>query len=436
MAGVADESLLTAGPWPVGMDNVSKEGALPANDSGLPVALRDALNVDIDAQGFVRRREGFDLAVAGSLCHSGWSNELVPFGLYVDDGELIAIFEDASTENLGSTVGNQALSYTLINDRVFFTNPVVSGIVTMDLQVHAWGPADPAGQPDAVAVNGFGLDPGQYQVAVTFTDLLGRESGSTLAVPVNVAAGQGIELTNIPLPADIVDTPTVNLYVTDANDQVLRYYTSIPAGIRTLVISQQAQRRTLRTQFLTTMPAGSIVAELNGIQYVVDGNLLRWSPTMRFGLTNFQKNVIHFADGIDMLMPVGGGGAGAGLFVGSGKRVIWLGGTDPTKFNRKIAHGAGATARSGIYLRGDVLGADSTEDVPVWLSKKGFWCIGREGGGITAMKAAALIDDATSAATMFREVDGIQQLVASIKGGRGQGLAVVDRAVATYTPAA
>lgn len=436
MAGVSDKGLIGAGPWPLGMDNQSKEGALPADENGNLVALRDALNVDIDAQGFVRRREGFDLAVAGSLCHSGWSNELVPFGLYVDDGELIAIFEDASTENLGFTVGNQPLSYALINDRVFFTNPVVSGIVTMDLQVHAWGPADPAGQPDAAAVSGFGLDPGQYQVAVTFTDLLGRESGSTLAVVVNVAAGQGIELTNIPLPADMVATPTVNLYVTDANDQVLRLYTSIPAGMRTLVITQQAQRRTLRTQFLTTMPAGSIVAELNGIQYVAVGNLLRWSPTMRYGLTNFQKNVIHFADGIDMLMPVGAGGGGAGLFVGSGKRVIWLGGTDPTKFNRKIASGAGVVAGSGIYVRGEVLGMDNVEDVPVWLSKKGYWCVGREGGGITAIKAAALIDDATSAAAMFREVDGIQQLVATIKGGRGQGLAVVDRAVATYTPAA
>lgn len=50
--------------------------------------LRDALNVDVTAQGSVKTRPGYARVVAGTDCHSLWSPLADNFALYVDDGTL------------------------------------------------------------------------------------------------------------------------------------------------------------------------------------------------------------------------------------------------------------------------------------------------------------------------------------------------------------
>lgn len=431
MAGVSDKALIQSGPWPLGVNNLAKEGALPTDENGNVRALREAENVDLDRDGFARRRGGYSGTLfAGELTHSLWSDALLPFGLFVDAGVLCVLHASGDCDSLGLEVGHQPLSYALINDRVFFTNRVFSGIVTLDLQVYGWGPEQPAGQPEAVAATGLALHAGTYQVAITYTDLLGRESGSSLATTVEVNAGGGIELQHIPQPADLTATPTINVYVTDANDQVPRLYATMPSGISTLTIGQAAQGRVLATQFLQSMPAGQIVRLHSGRQFVADDRHLRWSPALRYGLTNRVKHVIHFRDGIDMMEPIGRG-EGSGVFVASGGKTYWLGGADPESFGQRIAHSAGVVPGTSITLPGNVLGMDNTDDVLVWLSRNGQFCIGGEGGRVTALKQGqAAVDDATRGAVMFREQDGIQQLVVGLKGARRQGLAVSDRAVA------
>lgn len=435
MAGVPDKGLVTLGPWPAGMNNLAKEGALPADENGHSVALRDAENVDLDKAGYASRRDGYARAYTGTLVHSAWGSPLLPFGLFVDAGQLHALYETGEVEPLGVQVGGVPLSYALFNDRVFFTSPTVSGLVGLDLFVHAWAPDEPDGQPDAAAVAGMSLAAGQYQVAITFTDVLGRESGSTLAVVVDVAEGQGIALTHIPQPIDLTATPTINLYLTDADDQVLRLYGSMPSGVNTASIGQQAKGRVLATQFLVTMPAGQIVRLHNGRQFVADGRHLRWSPALRYGLTDPARNVIHFRDEITLMEPVGAGGPGAGIFVGAGGRVFWLGGTDPSAFNQRIAHGSGVIPRSSCMVRGSALGLASQEDVPVWLSRRGNFCVGLEGGTIRSLHdGRAITDDATSAASMYREHNGKLQVITTMVGARKQGLQVTDRAVAHVIP--
>ncbi|HRO60513.1 MAG TPA: hypothetical protein PK177_15325, partial [Burkholderiaceae bacterium] len=230
MAGVRDGQLYKAGPWPRGVNNTAEEGALPENEYGTrPIALREAVNVDLTAQGRPRRRRGYAPAMSGALAHSGWRDSALPFGLYVDGGALKAVFDDLTTQDLGVDVGNAPVSYARINDRVFFSNNSVSGLITPDLQAWSWAPECPLGQPACAAATGYSLDKGMYQVAVTFTDLLGRESGAALAVQLDVGQDGGIELSNIPQPLDPVATPTVNFYATGADDQVLRLYTSAPS---------------------------------------------------------------------------------------------------------------------------------------------------------------------------------------------------------------
>ncbi|HFL5893123.1 TPA: hypothetical protein ACG4MF_004396, partial [Stenotrophomonas maltophilia] len=246
---VRDEDLRPAGPWPLGINNVAGEGALPTDENGIPRALREANNVDLDAAGRPQRRRGHQRFRSGALTHSLWSHEHLQYGLFVDGGQLHALHEDERAEALGIDVGLDPLSYALIGDRVFFNNSTSCGVLDIDLQGYSWSPEHPAGQPVLVPSAASALAPGQYQVAVTFMDRLGRESGSTLAAVIDIAEGGGFELRDIPLPV-APDTTSVAVYVSGPNDQVLRQYVILPAGTRSAPVLSAGEGRALTTQFL------------------------------------------------------------------------------------------------------------------------------------------------------------------------------------------
>lgn len=431
MAGIRDRALIGMGPWPAGVNNLAREGRLPTDENGRAVALREADNIDLDRAGFARRRGGTERFYEGTLSHSLWGHDALPFALFVDDGELQAVEPDGGVTALGVAMGNLPVSYDLFGDRVLFCNAMASGMIGLDMQPRAWAAEQPAGQPHAATIAGYGLNPGQYQVAITFSDDLGRESGQALAaVVVDVADGQGIQLTDIPVPQSAA-TVRVNVYLTDANDQVLRLHSSLPAGTTTTIIGAPAQGRAAMTQFLTTMPAGAHVRLLNGRQFVADGRYLRWSPPMRYGLTDRSQNVIRFNAPIDMVQPAGQGTQSAGLFVAAGKRTYWLGGPDPAQWSQTIANGHGTVPGSALEVSGAVLGFDSAAPVAFWLARNGQFVVGLPGGQAMPLKRGEFVaNDADRAAVLLREQAGISQIITALRGPRANTFAVSDRAVA------
>lgn len=430
MAGVPDSRLRRAGPWPLGVDNLSTEGDLAKDDFGRIIALREAVNVDLDATGWPKRRRGRDSLRACTLGHSGWSDRHLTFGLFVDNGELHALYEDLTASPLGVNVGNLPVSYALINDRVYFTNATTSGLITPDMQAWSWAPEQPTGQPLLTPSAGASLAPGQYQVVVTFTDLLGRESGSSLATAVDVAEGQGITLDSVPQPGDVVATPTINIYCTGANDQVFRLYASMPSGIGTGVITARAEGRPLRSHLLHAMPPGHIVRGGHGRLWVAVGNTLLWSDPLRYGMYRPAANRMRFNAPIDVMEPVGDGESGAGVYVAAGDITYWYAGSDPARFDQRTALRTGARPGSSAYAPASAFGDDTDEQVTVWLGKNGTFYRANPGGNPAVLNRTGLVDAADRAAVFFREERGMQHLVAALRGARTQNLAVTDRAYA------
>ncbi len=438
MARTPDTRVPKLGPWPLGINNLAPEGDLPRNEFGTRfIALREAQNVDLSKEGRLTRRPGYAGIHELELGHSLWSGPDMDFGLYVDNGQMHVLRSDESIEALGLFVGAYPLSYAQMGDRIFYTSRAGCGMLTLDTQAWSWGVEGPAGQPEVEAIDGYGLPPGQYQVAVTFTDVLGRESGTPRAVPVTVTEGQGILITGIPQPAD-PNVVRTNIYVTDANDQVLRRYAQNPSALSSAVITAQAAGVKLETQHLVPMPRGHIVRIHNGRQWVADGRNLRWSPTMRYGLTNPAEAVIRFDADIDMLEPVGEGDADAGIYVAAGSATYWFGGKNPAEFNKSRVSGHGAVPRSSVNVPGTALGQDTYDDVTVWLSRSGNYVLAGGNGKLTVLKASeAVMPDADSAASLFLARNGKKQIITTLRGARGNGLAVTDRAVAhvVHTPA-
>lgn len=427
MAGVREEELRGVGPWPLGVVNAGKEAAVPRAEDGRPIGFRQGDNVDLDASGIPTRRRGAERFHAGTLCHSLWTDDEFPVGLFVDDGMLHAVDPAGGVEALGVMVGNAPLSYVKIGERVYYANRTGSGMIDMALQRHDWGPETPVGQPDLSLASGFGLHPGQYQVAITFIDALGRESGTSLAAAIEVPADHGITLNNIPQPLTAV---AIGVFLTDANDQVPRLHSVLAPGTTTLLIGQQAKGRALDTQFLRAMPPGQIVGLLNGRQFVADGRTLRWSPPLRYGLTDPVRNVLRFADEIDLFAPVSEG-VSSGVFVAAGKRTYYFSGRDPSAWELNIKRSTGAIPGSYCRIPGDAMGGQDAERVPVWIATDGQVCIGTAGGAIaTPKQGLTVVDGADRAAALFREENGLQQFVATLRGPRPQAMAVRDKAIA------
>lgn len=431
MAGVRDNRLFKVGPWPRGINNTAEEGALPENEfSTRPVALREADNVDLTAQGRPRRRRGRTRLVEGTLVHSLWAREPLPFALFVDDGVLQALYPDMTVQDLGVAVGNRPLSYALINDRAYFTNTTVCGLVTQDAQAWGWGPDCPLGQPAVEVIDGFGLPAGLYQVAVTFTDLLGRESGASVAVQVDVHEGAGLYLSALPRPSDLAFVPTVNIYLSDANDQVLRLWARRPSATEQVYVTEPAEGKALDTMHLVPLPAGQIVRGGHGRQWVASANQVYWSPALRYGLFNPARNRMRFHAPVDMLEPIGDGTSGAGVYVATGDRVLWFDGADPADFRQATASAQGVVPGSSQVVSGSTIGRESEAPAVIWLGKDGVYYAGLPGGQVSALTEGVVADGADRAAVLLREEGGMSQFIAALRGRRAQAMGVSDRAYA------
>lgn len=101
------------------MDNRAPDYKLSLPDGGH--LLRDALNVDVTAQGTVKTRAGYALAQAGNDCHSLWSPVEGDYALYVDNGDLYRI--DTAKSLVASGFGNATpVRYTQVYEAVYFTD--------------------------------------------------------------------------------------------------------------------------------------------------------------------------------------------------------------------------------------------------------------------------------------------------------------------------
>lgn len=425
--GAKDRDMLPRITTFTGLNNRDKQVALPPN------TLREAVDVDVTKDGKIQSRHGRSARVVECVMgHSLWADpeELFPFGLFADGGELHAFNADQTSELIlpGLSPG-LPLSYARINDDVFWSNGSESGMVDPLGQFMPWCCEQPSGQPALSAIEGD-LGAGIVQVAVTFADARGRESGSTLATDITLLPGEGgVRLQGIPQPNDPAATPKIRIYVTGGDDSALYFAKSIPAGTTAADVTQRPAGRLLATQFLRDMPAGHIVRAWNGRQLVARGRHVLWSPALRYGMTHIGHMHLGMRNQITLMEPIEGDGAG--VFVSDSARVLFLSGADPAAWAPKPVSAYGAVPGSAALTPASAWGIESRRLLPAWLGKDGLFYVGMPGGTVSAFSQsefAAGVGD--SAASLFREADGLMQFITAQRGVVLPRVAVTDSAEA------
>lgn len=336
-------------------------------------------NVDLDQSGRLSRRAGYTQRVAGAT-HSLWADPAQEICLYVAGGALRQLAPDlTSAARLTLADGAARMSYVRVNERVYFSNGVETGILENGA-VRTWGLAVPP--TPGVAVTVGNMPAGLYQYALTWLRADGQESGAALAGRVDVPEGGGLNLT-LPVAVDPTVVAKV-LYLTTPNGETL-YEAAVPFpnALTAAYYGNDANELAtpLDTQFLQAAPAGQLVAYHRGRLFVAVGSVLYMSEPYAYELFDLRQHLDLDAR-ITMLAPLidkeqGNTGINSGMFIGTDKSCGALIGMGPDDFQYVPKQNYGALLGALDYVDGSQFndGGSTSRQLPIWLSTRGI-CVG------------------------------------------------------------
>lgn len=426
MAGVPDKGLVPLGGFTAGLNNIADITRGPVDDSGMPTALREAVNVDLDGTGMPRRRRGRLTRIPG-IAHSLFAGDGLPHLFAVVDGNLNA-YRDAATglvlqQALHTGLGDRYVTYATDDFDVWWSNGVLQGRIAEDLSLHPFWPGTPDAVAAAPSANG-GLAAGQYEVSVTITDAQGRESAASTPVMVVLATGQGIAVT---LPAAPAEAARWRVYVSAADGDVLHLAAEAPMGASAIHVGSGRRTKKLETGWLHVLPPCDVLRYGHGRLLGLAGNVLVWSEAYRLGLMADTNHLIIGKEAT-LLEPVGDGGDGSGWWVADHKRTYWMAGGNPKNWTHVVRYGHAAVPGTSRLVDGTLFGYDSPAPVAYWMAANGVPCVGLPGGTVVPLREnqLALPVDAERGASGVMLFDGVRQILTTTLGGVANAAAARD----------
>ena len=352
---------------------------------------RNAVNVDLTAAGTLKRRKGTTLALAGADCHSLWADEQ---GAYFVDGGDLKTFPAGEVVRSGLTPGRRVSFARFSNGDLYWSNGVVLERIRDGVSEPAGLPV-PDAAPSVAGASGGALPAGWYQVAITLESPDGEESGSSWPVAVQVSENGVLEVSTLP-------AGTKRIYVSPCNGDVLFHAVTTTASTYRFPVTPQ-QGAQLQTLGFRPMPAGSIVRVHNGRLLTADRNGLYYSEPYAPTWHNPLRGYIPLP-GITLVEPMQ-----AGIYITTGDRTYWLAGADiagDAALVDLLPYGAAAGSSTRINNALDV----------AWYSQRGIVIGSRDGQVKNMQEDTTATEKASRAAMLYREQDGMRQLVSSLFG--------------------
>lgn len=358
--------------------------------------LRNAVNVDLTDAGTPRRRAGTTLAVAGEDVHSLWADKQAT--LYMDDTDLCTLNGVGAKQVIRSGLGRGLrASYARVGGEIYWTNTAVIERITNG-NSRASGVPVPNPQPVVAAITGGSLPAGKYQIAITAVAADLEESGSTWPVQVEVLDDGRIAITGIPVSAY-----GHNIYISPTNGDLLFLLDMIAPGVTSYTVATVGTLgRQLLAFGLAQMPPGHIVRAFNSRLLVASGNLLFYSEPYAPALRNPARGYIPFPERITIVVP-----AENGVYVVA-DQTYWLSGTDIDKCEIVPLFPYGAVEGTD--------GQTENKETVWWFSTKGLIMADTSGDAKNVQEADVAVDSAVFGAGLFRDQNGVKQIISSLSG--------------------
>jgi len=370
-----------------------------------------ALNIDITDALDIARRKGFSAPVTANVDRDLWASG--PICLGVGSNALKQVNPDYSVTTLrtGLTPA-RPLAYAVVGDRVFWSNGVELGCVQNGAN-RTWG-ITPPGMPVLTAASGA-LGIGKYQVVVTYLRQDGQESGTGLAVAIELTAVGGIALSSIPVSTDAAVTHKV-IYATSVGGEILYRRGLITNATATFLIDElQKDSSPLLTQFLQPPPAGDHIGYWKGWMLVAKDN--RLYPSESYGPELFDlRKAVPFLDRITMVAPLVN--RSDGVWVGTDTQVIFISGESPEAWKFRVVAEYGVIPGTLAYGDGELVGnGQQVGNVLAFFATKRGLCVGASDGQLTNLTESRFAYPSMDrGAGVVRRHRGISQFVVSLQG--------------------
>jgi hypothetical protein len=287
-------------------------------------------------------------------------------------------------------------SYAKVNTDVYASNGMDFIRIGADFSVSPVQVPVPQVAPSVNAQIGGSLPEGYYQVAISYTRADGLEGGTSVPVRVLSPASGYITVDNIYAPSGYA----ANVYVTATNGDVFYRVATTTASSYGIPIFPEQSVRPVGLLMLP-MPAGAIVRYHDGRLLVAAGNTLYYSEPYNLALTNPVRGYIPFPEPITMVEPCQNG-----VYV-SAEQTYWLAG-DMAAAEMTTALPYKAVARTS----GQVPNANSVW----WMSERGMVLGAPDGQVKNLQEENVAVDPAIVGASLYREQDGMKQMISTLFG--------------------
>ena len=392
----------------IGINQLTDETGLSDGDTRDPkMFVREATNVDIDAEGNVGRRKGATLLTAGSGYHSLY-NATRKWMLLCYKNQLGVYTPSTATFTALATMNDAYYtSFAEIEGNLYAMNPSFSCMFLPDSTV-----AKPLGVPlpnvdvEFYVSSAGDFEEGKYGVAYSLVDPDGEESGISKVITLELEAGQGIGGTMF----TVLSGYKYRVYTTTANGEDLRQAAEFDADSITYEILTPEEGRSAETFGLEPPPKGHFLRSFNSRLLIGTTGYVYFTEAFRPHLWD-PRNYVMISGWATMIEPVD-----EGVFIGDKNGVRFYKGQDPTEWQAMDAspevaiYGTSETV-SGAFFGGELADFD---EVAVWLTPKGY-LVGTPTGEVLRLNADQVrIPMYSRGKSVVRTADGRKQLITAV----------------------
>jgi hypothetical protein len=348
-------------------------------------------NVDINAKGYLKRRRGQTTAIVGRA-HSVWSTAPFSEAFAVIAGNLERLRDGGAALTRSVVRANMPalpVSYSQGADgAVYWSNGATLRRIVAGQDRP--GVTDAPSVVPVVSVGAGALRAGRYLVAFTRTGPDG-ESPATPTLQVDVLDNGSISW---------AAAEGVSVFMSAPNGEILTHQADGSGGA---VVVHTETGRACDTLDTAAMPPGTIVRHYKGRMLVASGNLLFYSLPFQYGVYDPVAGYLAFPEPISMVEVVDGG-----IFIAA----------DQTYATADLLEGPllGRLPYGAIPGTGGTLHRSKGAAQVFWQSAHGL-VIGNPDLSLANVQEDVLdVPNAAAGATLFRERDGMRQIVATRSG--------------------
>ncbi len=385
---------IKVGPF-FGINNKMPSSSLRTAQSGSGVPrtgnyLRDAVNVDLTTVGSLQRRPGATMRITGGRCRSLWSDGTRAF--YADGAQLYA-FDGATARAIADLNSAEAtVSYAVTPRGIVWTDgaslQVIAEGVSTPLCVPALNPV-----PTVSSSSGGGVPEGTYQVAFANVNTTGERSAISECVTVAVPAKGTINLAFSGLRQ--FDT---RVFVSAVGGSILYFEALVSAETYSFRIPLlKTSGEPMNDWVESPMPPGQLVRYYRGRLLTVADDTVFFSLPFAYGHFRASTNYVRLDAPITLCEP-----SKNGIFLATAKQTWFLSGDDIA--DAALVH---------LANYGAVPNTAASEPSSLalwWFSSRG--AVRAVGDKIELRQDEHIaFGDATNGASIFRESNGLSQLV-------------------------